>query len=402
MTDEKRKNKGSKEVQHQGSVEPVDRELATWLAKLWGTGEGPSRLEIFQMFGQNKNLHGQLIFHEDFKPNSDLDPEQCAVLSNEIMLAAQKDCDGAERKMSYALEVIDVARSVNHLTRRIGPLRPQSKQLATMEDLENLNDDPDAPPTTAQALALKYNQEMIETVKWKDQLCAKVFGDVYMIQQKQVEQANRQTNDLMEKVLAMLAKEVDLVRSNEDALSLSEERKRKGMWDQFWLESAKDAKRTAAALLPGFFGPSKPELPANVTPTIQQIATSPRTEKALITNFLHDCEETGIDVKLFGDYVVKDDMLELASPGIFTTEQFRVLLGVRDDKLPVDAALVLLPDSGAPEALTVDQMKQALPLMTEGTGTGLMELKNLLEQRRTAQQVQATQPATEPATKEIP
>ena len=390
--DKGRRRDARKEVQRTGSVDALDLELAKWLARLWTRDDGPTRIEVWQKFGQNKIDYGAMIHNEDFKAHSKYDIEQCVMLSNEIMDAAQHDCDCIEHKQSYELRVIDMARKGVPLARRIGPLRPQSHYLAKPgEEVNDEDEEGNGKLTNAQTLALRYTEASIEATKWDKAHYGKVFGEVFLLLQNEVKEARQQSTELMTQVRGMLTEVVGAIRSREEALSMEEERKEDREWRVFKRDLLKDGARTVRNLLPGFFagqghGDTVPEegKPAPMSP-----------ERMLVDNFLRDCEDTGVIIKLFGDCEVKEGKLKLVDetkPGIFTLAQFTILFNVQNNLVPTDALIALLPDSGRPEAITPDQIKRAQPHMTEGVGTALLELVGLCQRRRDFLQQAAVQP----------
>ena len=64
--------------------------------------------------------------------------------------------------------------------------------------------------------------------------------------------------------------------------------------------------------------------------------------------------------------------------------------GVKERRLLPSALLALVPDSGSPDAVTMEQASKAQPHLTEGTGMALAELMGLLKRRREAAQAAAT------------
>src|SRR6516162_3585484 len=98
-----KKEKDKRYSPRTGSVVPEDPELAEWLHRLWARNEPPERIEVWQMFGRNKSIRGEMIHHQDFKPDAKVDNERATLIANEIIEAAQNDCDGVERKQHYQI-----------------------------------------------------------------------------------------------------------------------------------------------------------------------------------------------------------------------------------------------------------------------------------------------------------
>ena len=100
----------------------------------------------------------------------------------------------------------------------------------------------------------------------------------------------------------------------------------------------------------------------------------PSPEQRLVGSFLEEVADEKLSVQLFGDWKDTDRLtlqdvltgLGLETPGIFQPQQFGLFLGVRDGLLPPTALDAILPDSGKPQAITMEQMLAAQPLLTQG------------------------------------
>jgi hypothetical protein len=66
--DEDKEKKKKRTEPRVGSVVPEDPELAEWLHRLWARNERPERIEVWQMFGRNRAIRGEMVHHEDFDP----------------------------------------------------------------------------------------------------------------------------------------------------------------------------------------------------------------------------------------------------------------------------------------------------------------------------------------------
>ena len=367
--------------QRTGSVHAADPDLTTWLHALWARNEPPDRLEVHQMFGRNKALRGEMIHHVDFKPNAKLDVEQVNRLANEIVAAAQNDCDSVERKSSYQIAVTDRNRGASQLVRRLGPLAPKRQQLARLGEAGDPDDDDDGAPPSVSSLALQYTKEANEQARWDRQRYDAVMGGILMMQQTIIQDQRKFLDDMMQRQMQMFTQ-------LEDAKNLENDRIVKRKMAEFKVTLLEDGLRTARNLLPGLFGGGGGAAPA-AAPTGGG-AAPPRDygfspERAVVDNLLTDCERTGVSVKLFGDWSLKDGKVALTGePGIFSPQQLAVLLGVQAGRLPADSLDALMPDSGSAIAITQEQIILAQPLMTEGTGTSLLQLVGLRRPRPAA------------------
>jgi len=391
--DEKEESSNSKKngrPNHTGSVAAEDPELTLWLNRLWARNEPPERIEVWQKFSRNKAIRGEMIFHEDFKFDSKLDVEQVNRLANEIMEAAQHDCDSARRgERDYDVVVIDRNRKASPLTRRLGPLIPKRQYaLAKAGDV----DEDDDTPLDAHTLNLKYVQEGLNQTRWDKQRNDRVLGDVLLLMGNMIQELRTDQRALMSQHMSFFQQLQEAEDRRLDRELLREREK-------FKLSLYRDGVRTARNLLPGLFGDGAPQgAPTNgaangtnghTNGTQQSFGAS--QERTLVDNFLNDCEEAEISVALFGDFAVKDGKLSQIKPGIFSLEQFRALIGVRDGKLSPDTLDQLMPMSGHALAVTQEQIKAASDAgMTEGIGMALLELVGLRRRKKEAIDVAAT------------
>lgn len=390
--DEKEKKKKRTEPRI-GSVVAADEGLATWLHRLWARNERPERIEVWQMFGRNRAVRGEMVHHEDFDPKETINNERAARLANEIIEAAQNDCDGVERKQSYQIAVIDKYRKAQPLIRRLGPLQPQRIYRKVGDDEEEDEDS----LLSGRSLALNYVKEANEQSRWDKQRYDRVMGELLMLMREEVV-GQRAWID------GMMTRQMDFFAQLQDAKDREADRVLTRKMAEFKVTLLQDGLRTARNLLPGLFGPQgEAEEPSRAL-VAQKDGAPARSknhgfspERALVDNLLLDCENTGISVALFGDWEEKEGRLvpiEGSKPGIFTPAQFAVLVGVQSGQLPADALDALMPNSGDPKAITEEQIKQAQPLMSEGTGTALLELVGLRQRQRDAKLKKAKQQPT--------
>jgi hypothetical protein len=379
-----------------GSVSPENEELARWIIRLWSRGEVPERVEVYQTFGRNRNNRGERIFHEDYKPNEKLSNEQAVKLSNEILSECQHDCDSLPASQirngaTYQIAVIDRNRRSEPLVRRIGPLTPKrSYALVKVGDEDDDDLDDGETPRDAKALELKYMQEGMEQVRWDKRRYDGVMGEMLLLYHNTVEQLRNQNGQLMDRVMLFF----DKVQEAQDR-SLDRELIREK--EKFKLSMYRDGIRTAQNMLPRLFAgveSHKKEgnghghangamvaAAAGVTPEeASKVAYGPSPERTLIDNFLQGCEDEGEDllIKLFGDFEERDGKLVQVKPGIFSLQQYAVLLGVRDGKLSPDAVDPLMPNSGHDLCIKQEQIVKAMEAgVTQGLGTAIIELVGL-------------------------
>lgn len=395
--DKPKDDKEPRERHHTGSVVAEDDELTLWLNRLWARNEPPERIEVWQMFGRNKATRGEMIHHEDFKFGTKLNVEQANKLANEIMEAAQNDCDAVKRSSSYQIAVIDRNRRASPLTRRLGPLQPRRQYLAKPGE-DDGEEDEDS-PADGRALALKYVQENFTQVRWDKNRNDRVLGEALGLLVGLITDMRQENSTLRGQLMANFT-------SMQEAQDRALDRELVREKEKFRMSLLKDGMRTARNLLPGLFagtgggggdeggggggGPSGAQ---------QQMAAGPRNfgsspERTLVDNFLSDIEDDDeLMIKLFGDYEQVDpstnggEPLKQLKPGIFTLNQFKVLVSVRKGNLSADALDALMPNSGHALAITQEQVAKAGEAgVTEGIGMALIELLALRNKAREARE----------------
>jgi hypothetical protein len=289
---------------HTGSVAAEDDELTKWLIRLWARNEPPERLELWQMFGRNKAVRGEMIHHEDFRPGDKLDVEQANKLANEIMEAAQNDCDSLRRDSSYQLAVIDRNRRATPLVRRIGPISPVRSYAVTKigdGDSEGGDDDENV---SAHNVQLKYLQEGMSQLRWEKNRTDHVIGEMLVLQNNIIQKQQSVIDQFFDKLIVSFEK-----RQESEDRSLDRELAReKG---RFMLNMWQDGVSTAKNLLPGFFGGTNGSGGGNGATNGTNGANGhnekPSPERLLVTNFLTDVgRKPDLETALFGNFEVQE------------------------------------------------------------------------------------------------
>jgi hypothetical protein len=380
---------------HQGSVVAEDDDFTIWLNRLWARKEPPERFELWQVFGPNKSVRGEMVFHEDFKANEKLDIEQVTRLANELLEAAQNDADAARRPRDFHLVVIDRNRKASPLVRPVGPIEPKRTYVSDLDEEENLYPD-------ARATNLAMIRDGLEETRWNKIRNDKVTGELLLLQHETIKEQRQVIRDQFNQLLTMS-------HQMQEAQDRSLDREVVREKEKFKISLWRDGMRTARNLLPSLFAGENGEQKqlgagegssgtggdgggANgANGATKSYGRSP--ERTLVDNFLHDCEESKIDVALFGDFENREGKLHQKTPGIFSLKQFSILVGVRDGRLPPAALDPLMPQSGTDVTITAEQIKAAQEAgVTEGIGHAIVEIIGL--------RARANQQGGEPAQEE--
>jgi hypothetical protein len=395
MSEEKEKKTNGRS-DHVGSIVPEDDDLTKFLNRLWARNEPPERIEVWQMFGRNKAIRGEMIFHEDFKANEKLNVEQVVKLVNEIYEAAQNDCNSSRRESYYQISITDRHRKASPLTRRLGPMTPNRQYMTALQKAGDLDGEDDVDgPVDARALDLKFIQEGLAQGRWDKQRYDRVMGEMLLLQHNIIHSQQGVIDRMFDKSIAFFEKMQEAQDRSLDREVVREREKFKiGLW--------RDGVRTARNLLPGLFGDNG-GAPQNASraleagdgngaangtngaakdPAVKYFGPSP--ERTLVDNFLSDIDEDEqLSIKLFGDFEEHEGRLKQVKPGIFKLTQYKILVGVREGRYSPDALDVLMPQSGHDDAITPDQVKAAIDAgVTDGIGSALIELVGLRNRRK--------------------
>lgn len=389
MSKEKDKSKDKVVDNHTGSTAAEDPELSLWLNRLWARNEPPARIEVWQLTGSRKDVRGEMIHHEDFRPDNKLDIERANRLANEIMATAQHDCDSIRKESWYQIAIIDLNRKANPLVRRVGPLQPKRSYAMKTLNSGNGEDDNDDEQLNVQTLAIRNIKEGNEQNRWAVQRNDRVVEGMLLLQDNIIKNQQGMIDRLVDKWFASVEK-------REEAEDRKVQREVLLEREKFKLGLMKEGMRTARNLLPGLFGGNEAPQSSAPSPSLSNgnghaIAEAKdhghSPERVLVGNFLHDIDEAGeeVGVKLFGNFEERDGKIVQTSQGIFAVKQYSTLIGIRDGRMPASAIDNLLPGSGHELAITQDQIIKAGEAgVTEGIGMAILELVGLRKRAKEA------------------
>lgn len=406
--DKKKKHEADEAARHTGSIRAEDPELADWIEKQWKNGEGLQFLDIAAVYSKGK-VFGNVIDREVLSPSTPMDQENAVILSNRFIGAAVRDCTRVIHKaQTYYVRAHHTGGSAEPLDNFPLYITPRTTAL-TLRDPNGGSSgaiDDEEEIQGADKLTLVYIGKMIEAGQFDKTHYASVFGDLFRLFQGQVNQQQQWINDLMGQNKSMFTEVMTAMREREAALSSAEDRYAHREMMKLKVDLLKDGVRTGRNILTGLFG--RTNGPGNATPQPppstpsgngssekrEEISSGPKSEEQLLLdNFLHDCEDTGIAIKLFGDWKNNDkNELELVTPGIFTAEQFFILVKVNRGVMPANALDDLDMGSGKPSAITFQQAAAAQEIMSEGTASALVQLINVRKRKR--EEAAAAMPAT--------
>lgn len=382
MSDDKQKHR---QPPRTGSVNAVNPELAEWLQQFWTRDEPPQRLEVFQATGQNKATRGDMIFHIDFKATEKYDIERCVRISNEIMAAVQNDTNVKERKSTFQIAVTDLSRQSVPLVRLLGPIH-QTHTAISHPDGSFDEDGPDDENLSGKSLNLIHLRDGYKQLQFEQVRNDRTIGDLLLLQRNIIHQQQTFVSSLMQA-------QRDLHEQYQAAEDRKDDRMVRRAMTELKVAGIKEAMRTTRTLLPTLFGSG-----AAVTEPGTEVSTATPSqgstqrnygqsaERTAVDNFLHDCEETKITEKLFGEWEKVDGSWKpiKGKPGIFSPEQFAILVAVRQGQTGPETLDALLPASGDPRAVTPDQISRAQLVMPESVGLAIAQIFFLRQQKQTS------------------
>lgn len=383
-----------------GHVRPTNPDLVTWLERLWTRDNPPDRLEVWWMIGEFKDHKHRLVFYENFTQGKDLNIEECGRLCGEMLKAVQDWTDGKRRLCSFEIFLTDFYQQVIPLCKTIGPLLPQTQYAGVHPDGEPTGADEDGEGGGGlKPLSHKYLSKTIRSVHRTMEETHAIIGDTMRMMQAIMLSQQSHNERLQNANMALY-----------DQKQIAEDRgAEREVWvrkEQAKVKAIEKSLTVGTNLVYGWLG-----MPTAAETTVeggqgagQGQALSARRhpgspEQKLVESFLEEAAEEKLSIQLFGDWKDTANLtlqevlagLGLQKPGIFTPQQFGILLAVRAGVLPPEALDSLLHDSGQPQAITAEQTLLAQPLLTQGMAVALVQIRQLrlaARDKREAQQQQ--------------
>lgn len=388
----------------QGSVSADDNDLLKWLHPLWARKEAPEKLEVFMVTGQKKDVRGPMIYHDDFKANDDKNPEECALLVNKIVAAAQHDCNVTQTKSWYEVAVIDRNRMAAPLSFRIGPFFPKTQYLTKPGGGRDADDeDEDLPP--ARSLSLAYIKESYSQIRWEKEQIYQILGQTLMMQQQMLAEGRNENHQLRQSNISLFMTTQDALDRKEDRDDRREDRQVQRARDKLFADGLREAGRIAGVYAPGLMRALLPksviqqgdataaqqsapvqQQQSNVPPDYGQSEERDYVEKFF--QFIKD-EKVGdisAEEKLCGDWIPIDGVMQPnpdpTRAGILRPDQVRLLVGLAKGWVHPDRVDELSPESNHPNAITGDQLMEAQSFVPQSAMACVFELLGLRADRR--------------------
>lgn len=107
--------------------QPRDEKLCWWLESEWHRHEGvsgPSRITLGTARGPHKDRMGRVVRDIPFGPGAKPDKERLIEITNELVGAAQSDCDAVGRATVYQIVIFDPARDSDTVGRHLMRMEP--------------------------------------------------------------------------------------------------------------------------------------------------------------------------------------------------------------------------------------------------------------------------------------
>ena len=412
MSDKDKKKKGEEPVEvYAGSKEPTDRAFAEWVNRQWRNGEHVEKIDVVEYLPKGPNKIGNVVAFELFPAGHDENFEQAVDLSNRLLGSAQLNCDRIHQKdTAYYARAFDKGRSETSTPVDTFPLFLRPKTLYADSGRPGMED------LTAEGLALEYLRHGTQAYQVtrqredvnKDDLIFTLYNERREDRSWIIEQFKLIRQTTLDWVAA--------IRDREAALSQEADRAPAREFAKIKAEVLRESFRTGKNLLTSAFGKymgdkggeSTAMIPGGVAPGNGHnpvVETRMTHERMLIDNFFSDCKNAKIELALFGDWGKGPDGKPVCnSKGIFDAEQFLILAKVLTGHATADTLDDLLPDSGKPVAIRMEQLTRAQELegMTEGIAASMVMLLKLREETRAKKRAAEAVPQTPPPTPTAP
>ena len=378
-----------------GTVDATDLEFAIWINKLWENGESPQKLVCVQVFKKG-TVRGDVVHTEHIKPNTNWDIERSTSVANDILSAAQLHCERiVKASQSYYVEAYDKDRSADSYRKWPLDLSPKLKHIGT--NGKGADDEDEESETDERNLALKYMAAAITATKEDKDRTGLMIGDMYVNQRDQIQEMRVWCTELLSQNRMIFSEAMKAQREANEAQNNALDREFARKREEFKLNMWGEVARTGRNMLQTVLGDIAAEktLPANggaapangTAPTPQP--KRPSEIQVALDDFLHDCESTNCFDKIMGVWTET----ALTTPGVLTIPQCRLIFGVLEGKLPDDALDALMPDSGKPESLGMDQVMQAQQIMPDSVQLTFARVLSILTRKREARKTPQTPPA---------
>lgn len=405
-----------------GQVLPADPELTEWLERLWTRNTPPDRLELWCMAGTAHDVRRGLVFFENFRPGQALNIEQCARLCGEMLQAAQNWADSKRRLSFFEIAITNLHQPTTPLCRPIGPMLPRHGYgggaggpggpggpgpggMGSGGMGGGMGDEDD--PEDVKVLTHKYLRGLMRLTLTTMRETHMMMGQFMQIQQTGLLSQGSHVERLQNANMS-LHDQTQTAQDRSTERSIWVEREKVKM------KAIQSGLNVGTNLLYGWFG--VPDAATGMegagadgkkdgaaAPPARRHPVS--AEQRLVASFLEEAADEKLSVQLFGDWKDTERLtlsdvfagLGLEKPGIFTPQQFGIFIAVRDGVLGPEALDALLHDSGKPAALTLEQMVQAQPLITQSMLVALTQIRELRLKARARLEAQGAAPAPTPA-----
>ena len=408
MSKDKKKEE-AEERSYTGSKDPADRGFAEWVVRQWQRGESLQKIDVIEYFtkGTQKGF-GSIVDFEMFGTSREPNLEDAIDLTNRFVGSAQVNCERVHQKeMRYYARAFDKGRSSTAEPVSTWPLHLKPKTLYVESLGGGRAGSGDEEDLSSQGIALRYLDSVTQTYRYDRDREDNNIGDLITMFMNERREQRQWEIEQQKMIRGIMGDWVQAIRDREAALSSELDRLPQREMTKIKAEMLRDGFRTGKNLLTGLVGsmaaPQQQAQPQQEAMQAQPTGGAPRVvvtqmtqERMLLDNFFEDCKNAKLDVALFGEWEKDaDGKAKLVKKGIFDPEQFIVLVQVHRGYLTADALDELMPDSGKPLAIKMEQLAaaQALEGMTDGIAMSLVQLVSVRNQKKEATPSASTTPA---------
>jgi len=325
----------------QVNPEPTRPDLFQFVEKLFeGADQKPERIELRQAYGPGCRKYGTTVLQKEYKANS-LKPtrEQMVALSNELLDAAQTNCNEIGKPHRYGVLPKHYAKSDSYYACFVIAMQPKQRPGYNGLDVED-DDDVESDVKRRDGL-LQHSLEHLKTgdehERWRQDQFSGAVGDIIEKYQSLVDRLMQQNSEFMKE-------HRELFKAADEALSRKSER-----------DLAAEMQKFKIGMLQNGFDFLKQLAPVAVNQLTgkQTIPTEKSAESIAVSSFLEGLADPQARA-LFGD--IDDDKKELKPNGIFTPAQAMIFFNVARCQEPPAALDKLLEGE---HAVTEQQIAKA-------------------------------------------
>lgn len=360
-----RGKKGKKDViEDKSTPEPIDERFTRWAERCFEGEERATLFIVHQLLGRTLTKEGDLVCKRSVTHlwgDAGVKRQELVALTNEIIEEMQDEADQMRLPRRF---VVAAYNSVKAGVFRRKTIEREPKRLLAKAFGRDADGEDEGDPMGGDLLRRRA-ETVLQDGRFYAEHVTTSLGGIITILSQQLKGKDDQINQLFASNMAY-ADAVNKLKDNEV------ERQMRLAEHELILTAKKKGISLIAGLLPDFLKKvtnGAVDLPGGRTPESMTIET------------VLDEKGGGLSVeekqKIFGNWT---DSGERLSPGILSESQVLILVGVLNEKVPVDDLDRLITE-GSPDQLTVQQYTEVMGVLG-GSIDKLMPLVKILQDRK--------------------